>query len=601
MLGSISAFRIYPIVTNKDVFDAGMQKYEGTEHGHDVSEFLIYRRNTLLTPLLGNVLYAAPLYGAALGYLGYVNLFLIAVALRGKRQRRRLIPWISMLALFGVLRLGDSLVINGIQYTNIKLPKHYLDQVFPLIFEPFSHPEYFQIGVLLPLAWLSCFGLAKLLESKALKSRIIIVLIFCLLLAVEYYRPFPGTTVESHATKFIEWLRTEDQSAIKLINLPITRETGRYERYYLYLQSLGGYPQASGFISRRPFDAYDYIKGNLLLSAWGIGDAVHCLPSNRDDIIAALDQLKADGFTHIVVHLNFAYDMGSLEFPGVPARFENEYAAVYRMQDMHDTCSYTEKALETAPPQIRSLALSPSIRPDPNVLLLSIHPSAGIDDAMFPFLSSTLSDWQGLVHLYHEGDQVQIQSVDERYTNTENIVADSQILLLLFDPRLTESATPENSHPWLSSNFRPCSRIVETDDAIIAFYVKSDFPCELFNTETALQVLYDNGLKLSNLTYAIDNGSLDVSVWWKSRPRDTHSFSIQFFDTDGNKAHGQDFVIGHDPLAHHRLDLSSLAPGDYLANLIVYNYDTGVSVPGTVTSSETRFERELEIARFTIE
>ena len=260
VLGSLSAVRIYPMVADKDVFDAGIQRYEGSGHGHDVSEFFIYNRNPLLTPLLSHVLHVAPVYGSPLGYLGYVNLFLIAVALRTKHHRRRLIPWIAMLALFAVLRLGDFLIVNGIQYENIKLPKQYLAQAFPLFFEPFGHPEYFQTGVLLPLALVSCFGLAKLLESKELKSRIIIVLICCLLLAVEYYRPFPGVTIGRHATRFIDWLRTEDHSAIKLINLPISRDTGRYERYYLYLQSIGGYPQVGGFLNRRTSDAYDYIK-----------------------------------------------------------------------------------------------------------------------------------------------------------------------------------------------------------------------------------------------------------------------------------------------------------------------------------------------------
>ena len=57
-------------------------------------------------------------------------------------------------------------------------------------------------------------------------------------------------------------------------------------------------------------------------------------------------------------------------------------------------------------------------------------------------------------------------------------------------------------------------------------------------------------------------------------------------------------MFHYDPLSYRRIDLSSLAPGEYVAKMILYNYETRVSVPGTVTSSDTRFDREFEFARF---
>ena len=53
--------------------------------------------------------------------------------------------------------------------------------------------------------------------------------------------------------------------------------------------------------------------------------------------------------------------------------------------------------------------------------------------------------------------------------------------------------------------------------------------------------------------------------------------------------------------ASSKLDISSLGLGEYVVKMIVYDYATGASIGGTVTDSGSRFERELEITRLTIE
>jgi hypothetical protein len=95
--------------------------------------------------------------------------------------------------------------------------------------------------------------------------------------------------------------------------------------------------------------------------------------------------------------------------------------------------------------------------------------------------------------------------------------------------------------------------------------------------------------------------NLNLEAWWTNKPSEAHAISIQIFDADNNKVAGQDFTIGLEPLARYQADLSSLEPGDYTAKLIVYNYETRVSVPGRVASTQTRFDRELEIGLLAIE
>ena len=84
---------------------------------------------------------------------------------------------------------------------------------------------------------------------------------------------------------------------------------------------------------------------------------------------------------------------------------------------------------------------------------------------------------------------------------------------------------------------------------------------------------------------------------WTTLPREPHAFSIQVFDTDDNRALGKDNVIGLEPTAHHVIDISSLDSGDYVLKMIVYNFDTGISVSGTAARSGLNFTRELEFAR----
>ena len=60
-------------------------------------------------------------------------------------------------------------------------------------------------------------------------------------------------------------------------------------------------------------------------------------------------------------------------------------------------------------------------------------------------------------------------------------------------------------------------------------------------------------------------------------------------------------MIGHGRLAAaHEIDISMLSAGNYAAKLIVYDFDTGASQSGMIISDQRRFEREIEIAQFTI-
>ena len=147
----------------------------------------------------------------------------------------------------------------------------------------------------------------------------------------------------------------------------------------------------------------------------------------------------------------------------------------------------------------------------------------------------------------------------------------------------------------LAADFHACHPVIDSAELVAAYYLRTGYDCALISSPAPFDVQYDNGVRLANRQLVANGDSLDIQTWWRSLPDEAHGVSIQLFDQAGEKVAGSDFTIRHDSLSRHQLDLSSLVPGDYNVKMILYNYETRVSVPGTVTSDQARFERELDL------
>ena len=111
-----------------------------------------------------------------------------------------------------------------------------------------------------------------------------------------------------------------------------------------------------------------------------------------------------------------------------------------------------------------------------------------------------------------------------------------------------------------------------------------------------MRVEYDNGARLENVIAEAGQEHLKVQYWWSELPSEAHSVSIEIVDAAGEKVASRDAVIEHGSLARQRVDIASLAPGDYQVKLIVYDYHSLRSVAGHAAG--LRFERELPIMTF---
>ena len=149
--------------------------------------------------------------------------------------------------------------------------------------------------------------------------------------------------------------------------------------------------------------------------------------------------------------------------------------------------------------------------------------------------------------------------------------------------------------------FKFCARFHEDGDTAIDLYLRSILPCSAMDTSSALGVRYDGGVRLHNLSYDVSADSVRFFLSWTNDTNNNYSFSIQFFDEDGEKALQYDKVIYRQLLTVHEIDTTPLPKGTYSVQLIVYDFETRVSRGGTVSDTAERFERELEVARIEVD
>ena len=344
-IAAASAWRVYPMLANSQSI-AEVSGWHGAEETNTdaISNFVNYN-HTLLGQVFQSVSASFKLRQLSqTSYLGFLPLLLVGLGLFTSATRQKMLPWVLLCALFLILRLGSHLHINGADFPHVLLPKHYLNQLLPVVFSSFWEADMLMIGALLPFAALTCYGLVALQKRYAWAAQPAIILALVGVVAFEYHmtirtdRVFPvgDGTISPERFAFLDWLERED-GEIRLINLPMGRDQSKV--YNLY-QSLSGYPHAEGAISRTPDSAFDYIRANRLLNAWHEKLPISCRTVDRDSYLAALEQLETDGFSHVVLHLGFKYaDRVIDSFRAVEPSYTDEYVWIFRLRDLRDGCT----------------------------------------------------------------------------------------------------------------------------------------------------------------------------------------------------------------------------------------------------------------------
>ena len=596
---SLSAIRIAPMFMDRHAFAEAATKGAHVDGSTDAMAYFVLSPNRTLSPLIASVAGITPGRAHRRSYLGYAPLLFVIIGFARGSRCRQMMPWFVMFLLFLLLRLGDTLIVNGVQYPNVPLPKPILDQVFPIMFRPFWYPNGWGTGLVLAFAVLACFGLKTVARGMSERRASLLVLALIAFTAFEFYAPIESSVIKEGGTKYIDWLKTEEQNSIRLIHVPMGRS---YSKIYSLYQTFSGYPTAEGVANRTLAESYSYIDADPILSEWRRHKRIHCFPAEASAINAGLGRLLSDGFTHIVIHRWLAQSMDPpISYLHAEPAYEDDFVTVYRLQDMLESCRQTAfiSDSDSAVMRLKDALADPSaLRTGEGAAVLSIHPSGDASEEITRFYAGISESQPSLVlltvddALETEHGRAPVQELMQR-----------PLLLLMYDPAATAPELISAYRQWVVSRFKSCGNARGATSLHIEYFAKDPVPCEMLNADSPLQVSYGNGMALSNAFLRIQGDYVDLDILWERMTHELHSVSLQLFDETGTRISGVDRTIPKDsgPVFALRLDRSSIEPGEYFAKLVVYNYETRAIVPGTVISSGLAFERELELARLTLE
>ncbi len=588
---AISVLRLYPMAVDRTVFGTGLERYEDWNISVDLLTYFVFSNNPITSDML-HTLFNVPA-GARydIGYLGYINIFFLAFALLFTKRRGRLLPWAALFLFFALMRLGDYLTLNTVEYPEIALPNGILRAAFPALFGQIGVPDYYVYAQVSPLAVLSSFGLARLLRGRSARTRALTALIAILILALEFYAPLAGKSLPDGATAFVEQLKAEPEQDIKLINLP----SSSFNAYPMYIQTLTDFPIAHGNLWRLAESTQRYLDRNLLLGAWRRGENPRC-QDNEAAYLQAVDALTAEGFSHIALHRWLRKSvLHEDSFFRPPAAYEDGLVSLYRVSDLSLNCL-------PPPPELAGISQflqSPWGERRRGQSLLSFHPRAPIASDDFAYLDRLIkntSDWGGLLHLYSSGGGGEIQAAPGLDIDMNDFAEDMQLLYVLYQAGAADSALMAATPPL--HRYHECGRKILDDGAVSERWLRREFSCALFASPPALRIDYDNGGRLANMLATFDDDGLELQMRWDTLPWPKHAFSVQLFDKGGSKVYNQDYVVDDFYLAQHRIDFPELPAGDYALVFILYDFKTGAIASGEAGVDGIYFERAWQFASF---
>lgn len=610
----ISLPRVYPMIRDDSNLDEALSKLQGWETGKDLLSYFVSGGHPVLTPIFVDA-FDMSASGALTyrdqhktSYLGYLPLLLIGLGFCVARQRRKMLPWLFLLLPFLILRLGSTLLINGVSYPEVLLPKHFLNELLPFVFQAFYETDHFQMGILLPFSVLSCFGLQVLLRFIPLRYISLVVIGAVAWVAFEYYQPLDSQVIPDSQLAFNDWLKTEpNQAGIRLINLPMGR---RSSKIYGFYQTINGYPHAEGLANRTPAKSYNYILQNYLLRSWHQRGIAYCSADAFDPYLAAADQLLVDGFSHVILH-HSEQRVGEIadSFRDIPLAYQDDYVSIYRVSDLRESCLERIAGYQSQLPLLKSFLNSPINQPRGDITLMALYPPDIYSAEARHVYDFALSGWKDLVHVVHDSrgaalvsnvDRNVDRNVESQNIGLENIETKNIIFWLISNPQDSAPSSQNQFSAWAARNLNFCQRIHHDDGMAVDQYIDRAYPCELVVAADPVELIYDNGINLANFLTDFDGESFSLDLWWRRDDIDGHAYTIQVFTESGEKRLQADRVIDSRPLSRVSFNTSGLQPGDYIARLIVYETESGKSQSGAMPSAQTAFERDFEIARFSV-
>ncbi len=340
---AVGLLRVYPMVTNPVALSNAISKQSGIEV--ELASDLISSFVNDSNPIIGeqqSKLFNYTNETNFTHYLGYIGILLIILGLFRRPVSIKILMWMPIFAVFFILRLGSFLNINGIVYEQVVLPKFYLDQLLPVLFDTFYVSGHFQIGVALPFTIMVSYGLLGLLSIRKLNNWVtmLIVLVVLGLSMIENYRPLtPERIRAAQSLQFFEELADGLHERGAIINLPFGDDRSKI---YGFHQTMHGLPHIEGKPTRVPENAFDYIESNPALATWLDKKTYTCESAESAQYISALQELDSDQFSYIILHKQISgYQFFEDDFTldtTPPPYYEDDHIKVYTIDSLLAYC-----------------------------------------------------------------------------------------------------------------------------------------------------------------------------------------------------------------------------------------------------------------------
>ncbi len=306
-IGGITAvlltIRLWPIFTNLQTLNEMIEaKYVADVGQTDLLALITPSHfNPIFAPLVEPITDNYAFNNKWPAYLGLISLLLSLAAFTRRQKWAEVSLWFSIGTMFLLFALGPVLRFNGQLYENILLPAHYLAWFPPI--RAVGRPDFFVLGLLLPLGILAAYGFDFIWQLAAKSSRFrpwqAALLLAVPLLIFEFWNgPFPGEPVIVHPF-YLELAQQPETFA--LIELPLGRQ---FSKTYLLNQLYHQKPIVEGLSARTPEEAYHYIEANPLLHQWRHHVWLNC-DEMGSELDTAVSQLIQDNFRYVILHTQY--------------------------------------------------------------------------------------------------------------------------------------------------------------------------------------------------------------------------------------------------------------------------------------------------------
>jgi hypothetical protein len=229
-------------------------------------------------------------------YVAFVGYTTLALALWGSMKRwRQTRFWLLATLVYVLLALGPQLRLNGQLYPQIPMPYRLVGDLW--FVQILRKPDRFNVFLGLPLGMLASWGVAALSFQRSKWIPILLAGALSLLILREYALvPYP--TVRPAVPAWYNQLAQEPDD-FAVLDLPM--DTRSFDKHYGFYQTTHGKPLVEGHVSRPPQEAFAFIKGNALISAFTQEEQLRVRP----EMTVNLETLAEADIRYVVVHKQF--------------------------------------------------------------------------------------------------------------------------------------------------------------------------------------------------------------------------------------------------------------------------------------------------------